>query len=161
MIPLLRLVAAAGLVAAALATASTSAQARTPFTTIGGTWAGSGSARLSSGETERLRCRAYYNPKSGGSRMGLAIRCASAGNKIELRSQLNYANGLVSGNWTETNFNASGSLTGRARPGRISLTIRGGLTGSLTLSFGRGSQTVSLRTSTTSLRSVNISLSRR
>ncbi|MEL6871858.1 MAG: hypothetical protein AAFO62_03485 [Pseudomonadota bacterium] len=158
MIPLLRLVAAAALVTAGFSQVAT---AKTPFTNIGGTWSGSGSARLSSGETERLRCRAYYNPKQGGSKLGLAIRCASRDNRIELRSQLNYANGLVSGNWTERNYNASGSLTGRARPGRISLNIRGGLTGSVTMSYGGASQTVSIRTSTTSLRSVNISLSRR
>ena len=66
------------------------------------------------GNAEALKCRAYYTPKDAGASVGLAIRCASPSNKIELRATLTSAGGRVSGNWEERTFNAMGDVSGQA-----------------------------------------------
>lgn len=142
-------------------TVSDAASAATPFNTIGGVWGGTGRVKLASGKSLTVRCRVYYNPKQGGARLGMAIRCAAPDNKIELRGQLAYNGGRVSGSWVERTYNAKGSLAGSARPGRISLNIRGGVSGALSISYSRRSQNISIRSTTTELRAVSISLSRR
>lgn len=132
-----------------------------PFASYGGTWSGSGTIRLSGGNSEALRCKAYYTPKDGGSSMGLAIRCASASNKIELRAQLSVDGGRVSGSWEERTFNASGNVTGRANANRITLTIAGGgFNGTMSVSTSGSSQSVSITTEGIGLKGVSISLSR-
>jgi hypothetical protein len=60
---------------------------------------------LDSGKTEHPVPR-YYNNK-GSDQLGLAIRCQRL-NKIEMRADLNYAAGSVSGTWEERTFNATG-----------------------------------------------------
>ena len=135
------------------------AAAKSPLTGLAGTWGGSGSVRMADGRRERIRCRAYYNKRGGGG-VGMAIRCAAPGYRIELRSNLRYSNGRVSGNWRETNFNASGSISGRARPGRLAVAIRGGISGSMSVSFSKRRQRISISTSTGNLRGVSISLGR-
>jgi hypothetical protein len=75
--------------------------AQSPFQSLSGSWAGAGQVRFSSGNTEALRCRAYYTPKDSGTSVGLSIRCASQSNKIELRANLNYQSGKVTGSWEE------------------------------------------------------------
>ena len=75
-------------------------RAENPFVSLGGSWSGSGQITLDSGKTESIRCRGYYNNK-GSDQLGLAIRCASASNKIEMRADLNYTAGSVSGTWEE------------------------------------------------------------
>ncbi len=137
---------------------STAAVAGSPFTVLAGTWSGSGSVRLSNGKKERLKCKAYYTKKSGGKGLGMAIRCASSANKFSLRATLTYSGGAVSGSWSETNFNASGGLSGKASSNRLSLAIQGGLSGSLSVSVNGSSQKVSLSASGDStFRGVNIS----
>ena len=56
--------------------------------------------------------RAFYTTKDDGAGLGLAIRCASTSNKIELRATLIYSGGKISGKWEERQFNAGGSVTG-------------------------------------------------
>jgi hypothetical protein len=131
-----------------------------PFAELGGTWRGGGSLQLANGKRERLQCRAYYTPRQGGARMGMALRCASPSMKLELRSRLNYSNGLVSGSWSETTFNNTGSLRGRASRSRITLQIGGSVSGALRVSISGNRQNVSFNTSGGQLRGVNISLSR-
>ena len=72
------------------------AKAEGPFAGLNGSWTGSGQIRLANGESEALKCKAYYTPKDG-TGLGLAIRCASASNKIDLRANLVSQSGRVSG----------------------------------------------------------------
>lgn len=138
------------------------ANAQSPFKNLAGTWSGSGSVKLANGKSEKLRCKAYYTRKSGGKGLGMAIRCASAANKFSLRANMTYAGGSVSGNWSETNFNASGGLSGKASANRISVAIRGGISGSMSVSVNGKSQRVSLSTKGQSaFRGVNISFRKR
>jgi hypothetical protein len=153
--------AAMAATAAAIASAPSSAvHAASPFAQLGGSWSGGGQVRFTDGGSERIRCRAYYNPKAGGSELSLALRCASTGFKIELRASLRDSNGRVTGSWEERTYNASGNVVGRASSGNLSLAISGPVSGTLGVAFGASHQRVSIRTSGTGFSSASISLSR-
>jgi hypothetical protein len=138
-----------------------SAFAQSPFATLNGSWSGAGQIKLEGGSSESLKCKAYYTTKEDGAGLGLAIRCASASNKIELRANLNYASGKVTGDWEERQFNAAGRVTGQASSNRLNLSIEGGgVTGSMTVALDGGRHSVSIQTTGTGLKAVNINLSR-
>lgn len=140
---------------------ATPAFADGPFAGLTGTWRGAAEVRLQSGTSETLKCFAYYTPKGAGEELGLAIRCASASNKIELRAQLAATGGKVSGRWEERTYNASGDVSGSAQDGRLALTIDGGaFKGSMAVKTSGTSQTVSIKTEGIALLGVNINLSR-
>lgn len=132
-----------------------------PLAGLAGSWRGSGSARFEGGKSERLTCQGHYTVKAGGSQLGLALRCASASAKIDLRSALHYSQGRVSGDWEERTFNATGGVSGRASDGNLNLAISGGgISGAMAVSFSGSSQSVSINTSGSSFRGVSISLKR-
>lgn len=131
------------------------------FAGLDGSWSGRGSVRFSDGKSEKIACRAYYNPKGAGTELGLAIRCASVSYKIEIRARLQNENGRLTGRWEERTFNASGEVTGQASRGNIKMDIAGGgLTGSMSVSTEGSRQAVSISTEGSSLKGVTIALSR-
>jgi len=134
--------------------------AENPFPALAGTWNGSGTATLEGGKTETLRCKGYYTNGGGGSALGLSIRCANASAKVELRANLNYANGAVSGSWEERTYNQSGTVSGRASDNKLSLAISGGITGSLSLSLSGRHHSVAVSTGGSTLKGINISMTR-
>jgi hypothetical protein len=152
-----------GLIAAVLVVMASAGQAsaQSIFDTLAGTWSGSGQIKLDNGKSEALKCRAYYTQKEG-SELGLALRCASASNKIELRATLSQNSGQVAGMWEERTFNAAGTVKGKASAGRITLAITGGsFQGSMNVSVAGARHTVLIETSgMIGLREVNINLSR-
>jgi hypothetical protein len=136
------------------------AVAGSPFSALVGTWSGKGTARLEGGKSEKLSCKGYYS-SSGGSELKLNIICANASTKVELRSVLKYAGGKVTGTWEERNYNQTGTITGSADDSKMRLTIGGGgLTGSLSVSIGGATQSVSLSTQGSVLKGVNINFAR-
>lgn len=161
-----RLVASA--LAMTLLSASLPAEAQTvqvkssaSFASLTGSWAGGGQVKFADGKTERITCRAYYNHKGSGEELGLAIRCASTSYKIEIRANVTNENGKLSGRWEERTFNVEGDVTGRASSGNINMAIAGGgLSGSMSVTYGSSTQAVSITTEGTNLKGVTISLSR-
>ena len=78
--------------------------------------------------------------------MGLALRCASASNKIDLRATLNSTGSRIAGNWEERTFNVSGSASGQASGNAIELAIDAGvLSGSMNVTTNGKTQTISVR----------------
>ena len=151
-----------GLVLGALLAAASAGQANAQsiFDTLAGTWTGSGQMRLDNGKSEALKCRAFYTQKDAGG-LGLAIRCASASNKIELRASLSQDRGNVDGSWEERTFNAAGTVQGRASPGRINLSITGGsFSGSMNVSITGARQSVLIEPDGIGVQAVNINLAR-
>jgi hypothetical protein len=131
-----------------------------PFPTLVGSWSGTGEARLDGGKTESMRCKGYYTSQ-GNDGLGVAIRCANASSKIDLRATLSYSGGNVSGNWEERTYNAAGSVSGKASANKLNLAITGGgLTASMAVSINGSSHSVAISTEGTGLKGVNISLSR-
>ena len=159
--PARRCLAAATGVTAAILLATSAAQASSPFGTLNGTWSGSGTVQFEGGQTERLRCNAYYTSTGGETELGLAIRCASASSKLEIRGRLTYRGGNVSGVWEERTFNASGTASGRASGNRVSLQLAGAIPGSMNVTVSRSRQSVAINTQGSTLRAVRIGLSRR
>lgn len=148
-------------VAALLAAGSPPALADSPVPSLVGAWSGSGKIRLEGGKTEAIKCRAYYTAKGGGSGLSLAIRCASASSsKIEMRASLDFAGSKASGNWEERTYNAAGDVAGNAADGKLSLAISGGVSGSMSVTYGGSSHSVTITTSGSALQGVNINLSR-
>ena len=131
-----------------------------PFSSLAGTWNGAGTAQFDGGKTESLRCKGYYTNGGGGSNLGLSIRCANASAKVELRANLNYANGNVSGDWEERTYNQSGTVTGKASSNKLDLAISGGISGNMSVAFGGGTQRVTVSTSGPVLKGIQISFSR-
>jgi hypothetical protein len=132
-----------------------------PFAALTGAWAGNGQVRLEGGKKERIACRAYYTPREGGGGVGIALRCASTGFAINLRSQVTALEGRVSGTWEEQTFNISGTVNGRANAGSLSVAISGGgLNGSMTVSYGGPTQQVAINATGTALKGVLITLTK-
>lgn len=134
--------------------------ADSPFNALAGTWSGSGTAKFDGGKTESLRCKGYYTNGSGGQNLGLSIRCANASSKVELRANLTYANGSVSGDWEERTYNQSGTVSGQASSNKLNLKIAGGIDGSMAVSVTGRSHSVVVSTGGPTLKGINISMSR-
>jgi hypothetical protein len=130
------LIAAAVSFAAAISASSSQAQSTGPFAGMAGRWAGGGTVSLDDGSTERIRCRASYAVQ--GPSMNLSLLCASDAYRFNLEGSVVDEGGRISGNWSESSRNVSGTLQGRggngsfevlaSAPGfnaNISLTTRG------------------------------------
>ena len=131
------------------------------FANFSGSWSGSGQMRLEGGRTEALRCKAYYTDKSGGTSLGISLRCASSASKVELRANLVANGSRVTGNWEERQFNVAGRATGSAGGNQISLAINGGgLDGSMSVTTTGSRQTVSISTQNATLKGIQIGLAR-
>lgn len=131
-----------------------------PFVSLAGTWSGSGTARFDEGKTESLRCKGYYTNNGNPNTLGLSIRCANASAKVELRASLLDTNGAVTGSWEERTYNQSGTVQGRVTPTRMTLSITGGINGTMTVAISGSSHSVTVASSGPSFKGVHISLSR-
>jgi hypothetical protein len=152
---------AAVLACALFAVAAVPADAASPLAQLNGSWSGSGRIDLTDGKSEDLKCTAYYTQKDGGAKVGVALRCASASNKVELRANLLSDGSRLTGNWEERTFNASGTVTGQASPTQIRLAINGGgFSGSMAVTTTGRSQAVSVSTQGLALKGVSIKLQR-
>jgi hypothetical protein len=158
--PLSRQIAALTL-AAATAVAASSAGAASPFATLAGSWSGSGTVLFEGGQSERLRCNARYTSTGGGSRLSLALRCASTSGSFDLNGRLTDRAGRVSGEWSERSFGAEGTAYGRASGDSIVLRLSGDVAGAMSVSTSGARQSVSVSTQGTALRNIRISLKRR
>ena len=135
------------------------APADSSFDGLLGAWSGSGQVRYQSGDTEGIRCTAYYT--GGGAKLGLAIRCKSASNDIEIRGALTHQGEKVSGTWEERTFNASGEASGRMAAGRLNVSISGGgFSGTMSVSYSGPRQTVAITTQGIPMKSVSVTLTR-
>jgi len=155
-----RMAAAIALASGGLAAAG-AAYAATPFAGLGGSWSGGGHVRLGNGRSEAIRCQAHYVPRRGGAGLGLALRCASPSNRIELRASLTISGNRVSGTWEERSFNAAGGVSGFASGASLRLRFGGTIAGSMVVTTSGGSQSISVRTETSALKGVTVNLRRR
>jgi hypothetical protein len=132
-----------------------------PFSSLGGSWSGTGAIMLDNGGKERIRCRATYDVGASGNQLQQSLRCASDSYNFELRSDVEAKGGTISGNWHETRRNVGGQLSGRAQAGRIQVTIDGpSFNAVLTLVAKGNAQTVSITSQGTAMKGVTITLNR-
>jgi hypothetical protein len=164
-----RLVPAVSLKAVVLAAAvlsvppgvgSSLAQGAGPFAGLAGSWAGTGAITLSSGSRERIRCRAVYEAP-GGKTLALRLRCASDSYNFDLIANLTHQGDAISGSWSETSRNVSGSVSGRAAGGTIQAVASSAVfSANLTLTTHGTKQSVSIRSPGTDLTEAAITLNR-
>ena len=132
-----------------------------PFVAMAGTWTGGGTIDLTNDIHERLRCRANYTHGQGNNSLALAIRCASDNYKFELTSDVVERNGQLSGQWKETAYNVSGSISGRVNGGRISAVAKGdSFTAALAVNTNGNRQSVTITPQATYIINVQIAMSR-
>lgn len=146
---------------ATIAVPTAHSQSAAAFNGLTGSWSGSGQVRLAGGRTEQLKCSAFYTERNSGNGLGLAIRCANAASKIEMRANLTNNGGRISGSWEERQFNAAGSITGQSTGNRLQLTISGGgLSGTMSVTTTGRTQNVSISTQGAGFEAVTITLSK-
>ena len=132
-----------------------------PFSGLAGAWAGSGTISLSDGSKERLRCRATYRVNGPESGLQQTLRCASDSYRFDLSSDVVSQGGRISGTWSESGRNISGSIEGQASGGHIDVTVGApGFSANLALTTRGDQQSVSI-VSQGDIRNVSISMVRR
>jgi hypothetical protein len=140
--------------------AAVMAQSATPFSQLAGSWHGGGSVKYSDGSNERLSCRGNYSQKSAGAELTLAIRCQSPSNKIDMKSNISYEGGRLSGHWSEKNFGLEGDVDGSSGANKFTVRISGQLQGSMTVAVNGASHSVTISTAGPGFKAVSISFSK-
>ena len=146
--------------ASALGTAKVALAEVNPLPGLIGSWRGMGEAVFDSGHSEKMTCKGYYTAQ-GTAGLGLAIRCANASAKIDLRAALEYEEGNVNGTWEERTYNAGGDVSGKAGADGVNLYIGGGgLDAFLMVTIKSDAHDVTIATQGTGIRKITISLTR-
>jgi len=94
-----------------------------PFDLLKGYWSGGGTVAPGKGAPEKVSCKVTYSVE--GSAVSQNMRCAGTDYKFNPSSKLNYAGGKISGSWSETTYDASGSVSGRAAGNTVHAIING------------------------------------
>jgi hypothetical protein len=132
------------------------------FSGMDGNWSGGGVLSYANGNKERLRCRASYSVGREGDQLNLSIRCASDSYRFDLSGYMINSGGAISGQWSETSFNAAGTVRGSVSGNRVQAHAVGStFSANLSMTTGGSRQTVTISPQATDVRSVTLSLSRR
>ncbi|HPG89421.1 MAG TPA: hypothetical protein PLD46_07180 [Hyphomicrobium sp.] len=77
-----------------------------------GLWTGEGRLAFREGKFENVKCRVTYFADAT---VGLkqTVRCATAGAKIEVKSEITEIDGALTGKWQETVYNLAGDIAGK------------------------------------------------
>lgn len=117
-----------------------------PFERLAGTWSGTGTLEMADGTSEPLRCRAAYDVLKEGLSLQLNIRCASQSYNFDLSSSAQYADGKITGIWSESTLNTGGQLSGTAQGDRIRIIANShSFSAALTLVTRGDKQTVTIQ----------------
>lgn len=160
---------AAAVLAVGLAGSATAARAQTAaaasggvFDGFGGNWTGSGTIQRSTGETERLRCSASYKVSNGGNGLEQLLQCSSDNYNFNLKTNVAYEGGSVTGSWLDTTRNIEGKIVGKGQPGEIKAAAQSPqFSASIYLQTKGNRQTVSIRSPGTELTNVSITLAKK
>jgi hypothetical protein len=135
--------------------------AESPFANMSGKWSGSGRITMSDGSSEPIKCRASYTAGKGGETLDQTLRCASDSYKFNVNSSVSANGNALSGKWTETTYNLTGTFTGTVNGNKIEGKVRGsGLAVGVALVSSGGSQQARFLSQGTKMREVRISLAK-
>ncbi len=90
------------------------------LTALAGRWVGEGRLGIKDNPPESVKCRATYFVEGGDASLKQNIRCATSGGSIEVKSEIANSAGALTGAWSETIHNLSGTLGRRNEAERIS-----------------------------------------
>ena len=129
-----------------------------PFAGLSGNWSGGGTVTLDDGSRERIRCRASY--QVAGPKMSMTLTCASDAYKFNLAANVVDEGGQVSGQWSESSRNVSGSLQGRGGGGNFQIVAAtAGFNANISLRTVGNKQSVTMRADS-QFKGADISLSK-
>jgi hypothetical protein len=133
-----------------------------PFATLQGSWSGAGTIILSSGAKERIRCHANERLGSSSTELRLDLNCDSDSYKFELRSQITYSNGTVSGNWFESTRATGGNIDGRVNGNQFQVRAEGQtFTAIMSLTTRGDRQSISIQSPGSEMSDIAITLTRK
>jgi hypothetical protein len=137
------------------------------FRSLAGSWSGEGIIRMSSGSTERIRCRAIYTVGAGDpggvsqQTMLQELLCASDSFKFQIKTRVSRTDKRLTGNWIELSRNVSGNLVGRITNGRVDATVDGGVfSAAISITPNGRRQAVTIRPSSVDVAEVTIALTK-
>jgi len=133
-----------------------------PFADLGGVWTGGGTISLENGTKERLRCRVQYVVTNEGNNLQQSLNCDSATYHFHVNAYVNYKGGSLTGNWTETTRNATGSISGKASGGKIFVSVAAGsaFSAKMTMVTTGNSQSVGIKPKGTDVTDITVSVSK-
>jgi len=97
-----------------------------PFKDLPGRWVGEGRIGVKDSKPESVKCRATYFVNDKGDELRQNIRCASAGGKVEVKSNVVASGGKLTGTWNELVYNLGGEMTGEVTERGFRIVVRGG-----------------------------------
>lgn len=134
-------------------------QKEAPFKELPGRWVGEGRIGMTEGKTEAVKCRATYFVNGTGDELKQNIRCASAGGKVEVKSNVLAKEGRLSGTWNELVYNLGGDMTGEVTQRGFRIVVRGGdLTANMDVIVMNDRQIVEIQFFNSSLRGLTLIL---
>jgi hypothetical protein len=95
------------------------------LSTLKGRWVGEGRLGVKDNPAESVKCRATYFVEGGDAALKQNIRCATAGGAIEVKSEIANTAGALTGAWSETIHNLSGTLAGEIKPNGFRISVKG------------------------------------
>jgi hypothetical protein len=114
-----------------------------PFDLLNGYWSGGGMIAPGKGNPEKVSCRVTYSV--AGSAVTQNMRCAGTDYKFNTASKLNYSGGKISGSWSETTYDAAGSVSGTAAGNTVHAVISGDkFSGRLSINVSGSSHTINI-----------------
>lgn len=130
-----------------------------PFKELAGRWTGEGRIGMSEGKVENVKCRATYFVEGTGNLLKQNIRCASAGGKVEVKSEVLAKDGKLTGTWNELVYNVGGDLKGEVTQRGFHIVVRGGdLTANMDVIVMNDRQIVEIQFFNSSLRGLTLIL---
>ena len=138
-----RILPIAALLFVALLSAPVESGPGNPFDKLKGYWSGGGTVTPPKGQTEKVSCRVTYSV--AGSAVTQNMRCAGTDYKFNTSAHLTYSGGRISGSWSETIYDASGSVSGTASGNTVNANISGNkFTGRMSINVSGSRHTISI-----------------
>jgi len=94
-----------------------------PFTELKGDWKGGGTVILDDGEKKKVDCTTTY--KVAGTNVTQTLHCKGADYEVNTLLKVTDKSGKIKGTWTESVYDASGSVSGTAKGDTIHAIISG------------------------------------
>ena len=115
-----------------------------PFDLLKGYWTGGGTiAPGKKTSPERVSCHVTYNV--AGANVSQSMRCAGTDYKFNTSAKLTYSGGKISGAWSESTYDASGTVSGSAVGNTVHAVINGDkFSGRMSINVSGSSHTINI-----------------
>ena len=101
------------------------AQKSDPIMSLAGRWAGPATLVPASGPSQAYNCVATYFPTDNGSRLTQNLRCKSPDYQFDGTTQLQIADGKITGRWKDKVNNIDGNVNGTVKPDGFDILLSG------------------------------------